>query len=140
MNPAAEARPTRSPRSEKDSSDEYHGIIIRESLTDPSALTIVRILGQRKGGPWTLLRVGVSARTLRRAIARIQHGLRTVDTVPFYAHFYRKDELLVVFPRRLFRLRPERTTWGPAVSYGRSLGINEDELDFNPCRFEEETY
>jgi hypothetical protein len=140
MSPPVQTRSTAGLGPERNALAEYHGIIIRESLVDPSALSAVRILGQRKGGEWTLLRVAVTSRTIEGTISRIQQELKVVDEVPFYAHFYRQDELIVVFPRRVFRIKPERGTWGPAVSYGRSLGITDDELDFNPCRFEDETY
>ena len=140
MGPPLKTRPRSARRLAKDITDEYHGIIIQESLVDRSVLRNVRILGHEKGGEWTLLRVGVTSRGIATTIHRIQPRLRIVDEVPFYAHFYRRDELIVVFPRRTFRLTPERATWGPAVRYGRSVGISEDELDFKPCRFEDETY
>lgn len=140
MSPPVETQPTPTLRLERKVPDDYHGIVIRESLVDPSLLTSVRILGQRKGGEWTLLRVGVASRSIGRTIGRIQRGLRIVGGVPFYAHFCRKDELIVAFPRRVFRMRPERATWGPAVSHGGSVGITDDELDSNPCRFKDETY
>jgi hypothetical protein len=58
----------------------------------------------------------------------------------YYAHFYRDEELIVVFPRKIFRITPNRETWTRAVDYGKSLRIPEQELDFKPCRFEDETY
>jgi hypothetical protein len=140
MSPPVQTRSTAGLGPERNTSAEYHGIIIRESLVDQSVLNVVRILGQRKGGEWTLLRVAVASRRIEGTINRMQQELKVVDGVPFYAHFYRKEELIVVFPRRVFRMKPERGTWGPAVSYGRSLGIPDDELDFNPCRFEDETF
>ena len=120
--------------------EDYHGIVVREGLSNPSVLNAVRVLGQKKAGEWTLLRVGVTPSSVGSTIDQIQRGLRTVDSVPFYAHFYRSDELIVVFPQRVFRISPDPATWRPAVDYGRSVGIGEDELDFRPCRFEDETY
>jgi len=140
MNPSDETRREVTRRNDKEGPDSYHGVVILEGLSDPSVLKAVRILGQRRAAEWTLLRVGVPSRNLSSTLHRIQRRLRIVNGVPFYAHFYRKNELIVVFPRRVFRLRPERSTWGPAVSYGGSQGIPEEELDFDPCRFEDETY
>lgn len=58
----------------------------------------------------------------------------------YYVHFYRNQELIVVFPQKTFTLTPERESWRPAVEYGKAVGIPEEELNFKPCRFEEETY
>lgn len=119
---------------------EYHGIIISESLPDRSILNGVRILGSKRTGSWTLLRVGIESKQLKNIIQLVQRNLLTESGIPYYAHFYREGELIVVFPRRVFYLKPDRETWAPVVSYGKSLGIPENELDFTPCRFEEETY
>jgi hypothetical protein len=122
------------------SQDSYHGIIVEESLRDRSVLDAVAILGRKRGRDWTLLRVAVEARELSATIGLVRRGLKVVDGVPFYAHFYRSGELIVVFPDRVFRLTPQKQTWGPAVAYGKSAGIPTEQLDFMPCRFEDETY
>ncbi len=89
-------------------------------------------------GEWTLLRAGVDSLSIGAIMSRILRGLRFVDTVPYWAHFRRKDALVVMF-RRVSRLRPGGATWGPAVSSGTSLRIAVGEPDFNPRRFEGET-
>ena len=119
---------------------EYHGILVEEGLQDPSVLRMVEVLGRKRGGDWSLVRVGVGAAHLPEVLDRVRRSLKTVDGVPFYAHFYRDAELVVVFPDRVFRATPDRVTWGPAVEYGMSVGIPAEELDFRPCRFEDETY
>ena len=120
--------------------DQFHGIIVEESLRDPSLLEGVTILGRRRGRDWTLLRVGVTRGPLKSVIEREQRNLKTEGGVPFYAHFYRPGELIVIFPERVFRLTPDRATWGPVVAYGESAGIPPEQLDFSPCRFEDETF
>jgi len=117
---------------------EYHGIIIKEGLKDPSILNKVKVLGKRRAGEWTLLRVGVEEGEINEIVRLIQRHLVTEPT--YYAHFYREEELIVVFPRKIFYLTPKKESWKPAVDYGKSVGIPEEELDFKPCRFEEETY
>lgn len=119
---------------------DYHGIIVEGSLRERSALEMVKVLGTRKGNDWRLLRVGVTRRTLPAVVERLQKSLTSRQGVPFYAHFYRPGELIVVFPERVFRLTPEKETWAPALAYGRSVGIPIRQLDFHPCRFEDETY
>jgi len=122
------------------SQGDFHGIVVEESLRDPSILKEVEILGRKKGTAWTLLRIGIEGVDSCRVFERIRQNLKIEDGVPFYAHFYRRGELIVVFPERTFRLTPEKGTWAPAVTYGRSVGIPADQLDFLPCRFEDETY
>lgn len=120
--------------------DEYHGIVVEESLQDPAVLKTVKVLGRKRGRDWTLIRVGVGSHQLPMVVDRVKRSLRIVNGVPFYAHFYRADELVVVFPDRVFHLTPVKKTWGPAVAHGRSAGIPLEQLDFAPCRFEDETY
>jgi hypothetical protein len=122
------------------SQDTYHGIIVEESLRDRSVLDSVAILGRKRGRDWNLLRVAVERSELSATIGLVQRNLKLVDGVPFYAHFYRPGELIVMFPDRVFRVTPEKDTWGPPVTYARSVGIPETQLDFFPCRFEDETY
>ena len=118
---------------------EYHGIIVKESLKDESVLNKMKILGQKKGTEWTLLRVGVSENKIDEVIGSVQKSLAT-EPLRYYSHFYRDGKLIVVFPKKIFTLTPKRETWRPAIDYGKSIGIPEKELDFKPCRFEEETY
>ena len=118
---------------------EYHGIIIKESLKDQSVLDRTKILGQKKGIKWTLLRVGVNENKIDEVLGLVQKSLVT-EPARYYAHFYREGKLIVVFPKKIFHLTPKRETWRPAVDYGKSVGVPEKELDFKPCRFEEETF
>jgi hypothetical protein len=117
---------------------EYHGIIIKEGLKDHSILSKMKILGRKRTGEWTLLRVEVDENNIGEAIRIVKRNLLTNPV--YYAHFYRDEELIVVFPKKVFHLTPNKETWKPAVEYGRFVGIPEEELDFKPCRFEEETY
>jgi len=118
----------------------YHGIIIEEGLGDRSVLAGMRILGSKRAGTWTLLKVDVDEARIEELIGLVQKNLRIEKGVPFYAHFYRRGELIVVFPEKIFHLKPDKVTWKSAVNYGKSKGIPEEELDFKPCKFEEETY
>jgi len=119
--------------------NEYHGIVVKEGLKDQLVPNKMRILGQKKGINWTLLRVGVDEGKLNEVVESVQKDLVT-EPSPYYSHFYRNRELVVVFPRKIFRLTTERDTWQPTIDYGKSIGISEKELDFKPCRFGEETY
>jgi hypothetical protein len=118
---------------------EYHGIIVKESLKDQLALNKMRILGQKKSTKWTLLRVSVNENEIDEIVGLFQKSLIT-ESMRYYGHFYREGKLIVVFPKKIFYLTPERDTWRPATDYGKSIGIPERELDFKPCKFEQETF
>jgi hypothetical protein len=117
---------------------EYHGIIIKEGLKDQSVLNTMKILGQKKGRQWTLLRVSVNENKIDEVVGLVQKSLVTEPT--FYAHLYRERRLIVIFPKKIFYLTPKKETWKSAIDYGKSVGVTEKELDFKPCRFEEETF
>ena len=118
----------------------YHGILVKEGIRDQSILDRMKILGQRVAGGWTMLRVAVEDVRLDETIGLIQENLLAENGIPFYAHFYQEDGLIVIFPDRVFQIRPDKASWKRALEYGKSVGIPSDELDFKPCRFEDETY
>ncbi len=119
---------------------EYHGIIVREGIRDPTVFQGMAVLGTKTGQNWTLLKVSVEAKAISRAIREIQSNLLTENGVPYYAHLYRSEELIIVFPHRAFHVSPDENSWREAISYGESLGVPRAELDFRPCRFRDETF
>jgi len=116
----------------------YHGILIREGLKNPPVLERLKVLGKKQAGQWLLVKVEVSKEEIEELVKLVQRNLKRNPT--FYAHFYRYNELIVVFPERVFRITPDKATWGPTIAYGESMGIPLKELDFKPCRIEDETY
>ncbi|HZY94409.1 MAG TPA: hypothetical protein VFE98_06035 [Candidatus Bathyarchaeia archaeon] len=119
----------------------YHGIMIRESVKDQTLFEKMKILGKKKGKHWTLMRIEVRPDAIDRLIKSVRSNLLYEKGVPYYAHFYRDDELIIVFPERVFRVSsPDKKSWREVVSHGKLLGIPEGELDFTPCRFEDEKY
>jgi len=115
----------------------YHGILIREGLKNPAVLERLRVLGKKQAGEWLLVKVEVSKDEIKEVVKLVQRNLKRNPV--FYAHFYRFNELIVVFPERVFRIMPDKATWGLAITYGESVGIPLKELDFKPCRIEDET-
>ena len=52
---------------------------------------------------------------------------------PWYMHFWipRQDSAIVVFKDKIFEINlSDKFTWGKAVSYGKSINIPEEQLDF----------
>jgi len=116
----------------------YHGIIIKEGLKDPSMLNEMKILGRKSTTIGTLLRVEVEEDRIHATVKLVQMNL--LKEPVYYAHFYRDQELIVIFPEKVFHLTPDKETWKAAIEYGKSVGVPVEELDFKPCRFEDETY
>ena len=116
----------------------YHGIIVDASLKEKSLLEELKIIGQKrtKDGEWVLYKIEIDPEDINQTIESLQENL--LDG--FYLHLYRQNELIVVFPERVFRINTEKPTWIEAIEYGKSLGIPEEQLDFFPCRTEDESY
>jgi hypothetical protein len=117
---------------------EYHGIMIKDGLKDPSIAEGLNILGKKQGKKLTLLRISVEEDRINETVKLIQMNL--ISQPSYYSHFYRGEELIVVFPEKIFHATTNRETWQKIIEYGRSLGIPKKELDFKPCRIEDETY
>lgn len=123
----------------------YHGIIINVSLKDKSFLKTLEIIGQKKAFlNWLVLyKVSVRPESIDSIIQNLQSNLVEqfwFSVHNFYCHFYRDDELIVVFKKKLFRVKTDPGTWHEVIAFGKSLGIPAKQLDFRPCRFEDETY
>jgi hypothetical protein len=80
--------------------DDYLGIVVRESLRDSSL--IPPVVASRRGADWTLLLVRIPVEELGREVAALRSNLDRTDC--WYAHFFREDELVVVFDDEVFRV------------------------------------
>jgi hypothetical protein len=123
----------------------YHGIIIRQSQTDKSIFAGLKIIGKKRvlAGLITLYKVEAGQDSLDTLISSLQGNMATrlfLRKMEFYAHFYREEELVAAFKRKVFHMTPSLDSWGEAISYGKSIGIRPAQLDFKPCRVEDETY
>ena len=123
----------------------YHGIIVSLSQRDGAIFKRLKIIGRRRLLPGLLIlyKVKVGEDEIDRVIEAVQENMAhrvLLKKQEFYAHFYRGNELIVVFRDRVFRLSQEEATWGEAREHGRRLGIVEKQLDFIPNRFSDEYY
>ena len=113
----------------------YHGIVVGGSLGKETADRL-KVIGKRRGADFLMLKVEVEDDSISKTVALVRKSLKS----GYYAHFYGDGELIVVFQKRVFRIKPDKKTWKDAVAYGLSLGIPEKQLDFSPCRPEDETW
>ena len=128
-----------------DDKKEFHGIIINISQKNRSIFETVNILGKRKYlfGLLTLYKVKVSPDKISDAIKAFQRNMsdRVVfKKQEFYLHFYRDNELIIVFRDKIFNVLPDKSTWAEAIAHGRQLKITDKQLDFVPSRFEDENF
>jgi hypothetical protein len=126
-------------------SDEYHGIVLNISQKDKSIFKKLEVIGSKRAllGLVTFYKIRIDSNQLDEVISKIQTNMSGhIGPVrqEFYAHFYKNNDLIIAYKDKLFRITTDRTSWVEAIAYGRSLNIVEKQLDFTPCKFEDETY
>jgi hypothetical protein len=126
-------------------SDEYHGIVLNISQRDKSIFKRLQVLGSKRAmmGMVTFYKIGIDLHQIDEVISKIQANMNSnIGPVrqQFYAHFYRDSEMIIAFKNKAFKVTTDPTTWAEAIRYGKSLNIAEKQLDFTPCKFEDETY
>jgi hypothetical protein len=104
----------------------FKGVIVEQSLSDKGVLKNINIKKTYQSGDWTLNNVLVSAKQIPELSKYLADG-------PWYIHLWKPstDDIKVVFKNKVFDIRlSDKSTWGPAVAYGRSIGIPLEQLDF----------
>jgi|SRR3989344_4636996 len=102
------------------------GTIVENSLADKSILQKIKVEKTYQSGSWTLYDVLVNENTIPELAKALGIG-------PWYIHLWElgQDDVLVVFKEKIFKMKySDKTTWQDAVSYGLSLGIPKEQLDF----------
>ena len=82
--------------------DAYIGILVADAFWDPGAFAAFTPVARRHFGAWDLILVRCAPERLSAQVAALQAGMRQDDT--WYCHFFRGDELLVVFGGRIFHI------------------------------------
>lgn len=103
----------------------YKGTIVRESVSDRSYLASLKTYFVSESEDWHLHKVAVTR-------AEIENVARILEDGPWYADFYDEERTVVVFRNKVFEFASgDEEAAKPALNYGRSLGIPEDQLDFH---------
>jgi hypothetical protein len=114
----------------------YHGILVNKSFRDPLFPERFELFAKKKSGDWVLCGIVVQQAEVSIKIKAIQENMR--DSEPWYAHLYNDEDLIVIFKKKIFYIKPEPSAWKEAIAYGKSLGIPLEQLDFRPNRFQDE--
>jgi hypothetical protein len=102
------------------------GTIVENSLDDRTILSSLEILRSWEDGNWKLHQVRIKREAALGLADHLVEG-------PWYIHFWvpGQDDVLVVFKHKLFDIKhSDRSSWKDAVTYGKSIGIPEEQLDF----------
>lgn len=108
----------------------FLGTVVEESLADNRFLNELDILSVRISGAekpedrWHLYKVCMTS-------GQIEKLAEQLKPEKWYAHFWDDENIHVVFPGKTFLMnRDDKDTWADAISYGKSLDIPEEQLDF----------
>ncbi|HEY8269858.1 MAG TPA: GNAT family protein [Pseudobdellovibrionaceae bacterium] len=104
----------------------YRGMIVEESLEDPTIINNISIQNVQITSPsrWHIYTVSLSKEQIDQYQKFLKRG-------PWYMHFWRGDDIVAVFKDKTFHLsKNDKGTWLPAIAYGKSIGIPEEQLDF----------
>ena len=104
----------------------YKGTIVENSLKDTSVLSELTVTKTWRDGDWTLYNVIISEDQISGLAKCLNNG-------PWYIHLWKEgtDEVRVIFKEKIFTIKhSDKSTWTSAVSYGKSIGIPEQQLDF----------
>ena len=109
-------------------SDSCLGIIIEQSLEDPEVGSLLNVVARKQPRDWVFLLVEVRKEALSRHLRIVQKNIRP----EWHAHYFRHDELVVVFRDIVFRVSTNPSTWRPIMQHGLAKGILPDQLHFVP--------
>jgi hypothetical protein len=123
----------------------YHGIIINISQKNKSLISTLDVIGKKKSifGIITIYKIEVKVNEINNIINKIQENMAIKILFlkqEFYAHFYRNNEMIIVFREKIFNVILDKNTWMEAINFGKSINIKEKQLDFIPNRFEDEQF
>jgi (2Fe-2S) ferredoxin len=112
--------------------NDFLGIVIDRSLKSEDFIYHLNVVATRQIGSWGLLLVSIPENELNAQIETLQHNMVEVEEDCWYAHFFRGNDLIVVYKDRAFRATLDPETWNEAIQYGLDNGIPIEQLDFKP--------
>jgi hypothetical protein len=104
----------------------YKGTIIENSLSNKNILNNLKITKTWQSGSWILHNVLMEE-------DQVSELSQCLDDGPWYIHVWlpSNDNVKVIFKNKVFDIKfSDKSTWTDAVSYGKSIGIPEEQLDF----------
>jgi len=121
----------------------YRGVVIQESLKDPSVLRDVVILATKIEPvteahktpwvqQWTLHTVEVADDSAEAVAQKLSTAIDQSRQGHWYADFKDARTHYIIFRHKIFRIDRKRQNYDAPKRYGLALGIPEYQLDFSP--------
>ena len=114
----------------------FKGCIIAESLVDPTIINRFSII--KAEITEDLLEIDFEGNLGRWHIYYVVCSERQIDALQpvllrgWYAHFWRGERVLVVYPDERFEIvKTDEATWSAAIEHGVAMGIPREQLDFH---------
>ena len=115
----------------------YKGTIVEESLLDNRLINSFKINkvrisdAEQQEDRWHLYEVEATLEQINELASQLK-------STGWYTHFWQGDDMIVVFPGKKFEIqRSDQSTWQDAVTYGESIGIPTEQLDFRIDEYEQ---
>jgi len=137
----------------------YHAVIINLSQLDTSIFKHFNIIDIQKRflGAVKLYKITVPEENIQEAVASVQANMSSKLKKEWYATFYNSEKAIIVFRKKKFELltngivpvyqkklettnADDKKHWDEMISYAKSLGIPDSQLDFLPPDYREENY
>jgi hypothetical protein len=102
------------------------GTIVENSLVNKDILKSIHVVRTWQDGSWVLYNVRIEENQIPALAASLVEG-------PWYMHFWElgTDTIKVVYKDHIFEIHStDPSTWSEAVTYGKSIGIPSEQLDF----------
>jgi hypothetical protein len=122
----------------------FQGELIEESLANPEILKRCQIVSTRVSlvtpehqtpwlKQWTLHTIAVSADRADDLATELSRSLDTSHSGSWYVDFKSENQHYVIYPSKVFLIdRTNADQYRRATEYGISLGIPEQQVDFEP--------
>jgi len=137
----------------------YHAVIINLSQLDTSIFKHFNIIDIQKRflGAVKLYKITVPEENIQEAVASVQANMSSKLKKEWYATFYNSEKAIIVFRKKKFELltngiapvyqkklettnADDKKHWDEMISYAKSLGIPDSQLDFLPPDYRAENY
>jgi hypothetical protein len=115
----------------------YFGIVIKQSLSNQDILDNVDLKATKVIGSWDFLLVSIEEEKIEDIVRGLQQSMINIEVDCWYNHFFKENQLIVVFQNRIFKETINPESWEEIIEYGVIHGIPLKQLDFNPRTVED---
>ncbi|MDQ7021699.1 MAG: hypothetical protein Q9M91_07855 [Candidatus Dojkabacteria bacterium] len=117
----------------------YHGILLNKSFKDNTFLLTYKSFSTKvfENSDWIVYGIEINDKEIENQIKLIQ---KNMIRGKYFNHVYNDERLVIIYKDKIFDVTSHISSWKNAIEYGKSLGIDEDQLNFWPNRFQDEVH